>query len=98
MCYLKRSQLGPGLEIRPFSVAELQTKITFFLVKIHICCFLSLLRITKHDIPKGLGVVVVILVVVIVDIVAIVVVDWTHVLGPEMKFLKSVSIVAPLFR
>ena len=60
--------------------------------------FLSLLRITKHDIPKGLVVVVVILVVVIVDMVVIVVVDWTHVLGPEMKLLKSVSIVAPLFR
>ena len=39
-----------------------------------------------------------ILVVVIVDMVVIVVVDGTHVLGPEMKLLKSVSIVAPLFR
>ena len=59
---------------------------------------MSLLRIAKQDIPKGLRVVVVILVVVIVDMVVIVVVDWTHVLGPEMKFLTSVSIVAPLFR
>ena len=59
---------------------------------------MSLLRIAKQDIPKGLRVVVVILVVVIEDMVVIVVVDWTHVLGPEMKFLKSVSIVAPLFR
>ena len=55
-------------------------------------------RIAKHDIPKGIRVVVVILIVVVVDMVVIVVVDWTHVLGPEMKFLKSVSIVAPLFR
>ena len=39
-----------------------------------------------------------ILVVVIVDLVVIVVVDGTHVLGPEMKLLKSVSIVTPLFR
>ena len=59
---------------------------------------MSLLRIAKHDIPKGLRVVVVILVVVIVDMVVIVVVDGTHVLGPEMKLLKSVSIVTPLFR
>ena len=39
-----------------------------------------------------------ILIVVIVDLVVIVVFDWTHVLGPEMKLLKSVSIVTPLFR
>ena len=60
---------------------------------------MSLLRIAKHDIPKGIRVVVLIfVVVVVVDMVVIVVVDWTHVLGPEMKLLKSVSIVAPLFR
>ena len=35
---------------------------------------------------------------VLVDMVVIVVVDGTHVLGPEMKLLKSVSIVTPLFR
>ena len=88
--------MRPGLEIRPFSIAQLQTKIIFIIVKIYIC-FLSLLRIAKHDIPKGIGVVV-ILVVVIVDMVVIIVGDWSHVLGPEMKFLKSVSIVTPLFR
>ena len=59
---------------------------------------MSLQLIAKHDIPKGIRVVVVIFVVAVVDMVVIVVVDWTHVLGPEMKFLKSVSIVAPLFR
>ena len=90
--------MGPRQEIQPFSVAQLQTKIKCVLVKINICCFLSLQRIAKHDIPKGIRVVVVIFVVAVVDMVVIVVVDWTHVLGPEMKFLKSVSIVAPLFR
>ena len=90
--------MGPRQEIQPFSVVQLQTKIKCFLVKIYICCFLSLQRIAKHDIPKGIRVVVVIFVVAVVDMVVIVVVDWTHVLGPEMKFLKTVSIVAPLFR
>ena len=59
---------------------------------------MSLQRIAKHDIPKGIRVVVVIFVVAVVDMVVIVVGDGMHVLGPEIKLLKSVSIVAPLFR